>query len=116
MAEIRIHGASDDVIVVEGCDGADEFNVYGDGKSPLMWRGDLIAPGGDALQIHAICNDNGCWSLAIGQPHDSSPLPEWPLRIRQHTNIDYSVLLIIDAPEGTRLDNIWPTQGGDDRG
>jgi hypothetical protein len=35
---ITIYGASDDLVEVEGCEGADEFNVYGDGK--LMWRGE----------------------------------------------------------------------------
>lgn len=107
---IKIHGGSDDTIDVEGCEGADEFNSYE--KGPLMWRGDLIAPGGDAMQIHAILShDTGCWSFTIGQADESAPLPEWPIRFRQQPNTDYSVQVEIDAPAGTRLDNVWPTPG-----
>jgi hypothetical protein len=107
---IRISGGSDDIIVVEGCDGANEFNSYQSG--PIMWRGNLIAPGGtDIMRIHAVLAD-GCWSFALGQANEDLPFPEWPVKVRQHTHSDYSVLLEIDAPVGTRLDNIWPT-GGD---
>jgi hypothetical protein len=102
---ICIHGASDDGVIVEGCPGADEFDAYE--LSAVAWRGDLIAPGGDAMRVHAVF-DGGCWSFAIGQADDVIPFPEWPVRIRQHTNRDYSVLVEIDAPPGTRLDNVSP--------
>lgn len=105
---IKISGGSDDLVEVEGCEGADEFNVYGPG--PVMWRGDLIAPGGDAIRVRALLGEEGCWSFAVGQPDEAIMFPEWPIRIRQHTHADYSVLVEIDAPAGTRLDNIWPTQ------
>lgn len=103
---IRFYGASDDLIEVEGCEGADEFNSYE--KGPVMWRGDLVAPGGtDQVRVHALYD--GCWSFALGQVMDGHPLPEWPVTVRQHTNTDYSTLVEIDAPEGTRLANTWPS-------
>ncbi|MFV2172404.1 hypothetical protein ACFHW2_11520 [Actinomadura sp. LOL_016] len=100
---IVIYGASDDLVQVEGCPGADEFNVYGDG--PVMWRGDLIAPGGDAMRVHVLLAD-GCWHIAIGQADESIPLPSWPFRIVNTPDCGYSVVALITAPDGTRLDNV----------
>jgi hypothetical protein len=42
VSKIRIYGASDDLIEVEGPIN-DEYNSY---ETRYMWRGDLIAPGG----------------------------------------------------------------------
>jgi hypothetical protein len=97
--KIRIYGASDDLVEVEGCAGADEFNVYGQG--PVMWHGDLVAPSGDTMRAHAVFD--GCWSIALGQVTEDHPFPEWPVKIRQHTNCDYSTMVEIDAPDGTKL-------------
>ncbi|HZB31251.1 MAG TPA: hypothetical protein VE465_13890 [Streptosporangiaceae bacterium] len=116
MATIKIYGASDDLVEVEGCEGADEFNVYGTDTpdSEVMWRGDLIAPGGtEAMQVHAIRTGEGCWAVAIGQADESIPLPPWPVRIEQHRSIPYSTVLRIDAPYGTRLTNVWPEVNSD---
>jgi hypothetical protein len=107
---ITIYGASDDLIEVEGCKGGDEFNSTEDG--PLMWRGDLIAPDGGQMRVHAILDD--CWSFAVGQADDSLPLPPWPLTIDQQIleggKLAYTVEVTIDAPEGTRLTNVWPAR------
>ncbi|WP_141576074.1 hypothetical protein [Actinomadura sp. WMMA1423] len=117
---ITIYGASDDLIEVAGCEGADEFNVYGsDAMGPVMWHGDLIAPSGAAMRVHVLYD--GCWHVAIGQVDESIPLPDWPTQIRQHTGgmfpgdrpISYSVVLTVEAPEGTRLENIWPADEQD---
>lgn len=109
---ITIYGASDDLIEVEGCEGADEFNSYEHG--PVMWRGDLIAPDGDALRVHALYG--GCWSVAVGQVDEDRPLPDWDIDVFQEGR--YSTGVKVDAPQGTRLVNVWPSNwpGGDDRG
>lgn len=114
---IKIYGASDDCVEVEGCDGADEFNVYGtDTKGPVMWRGDLIAPGGtEVLQVHALFTPDGCWHIAVGQADESIPLPSWPMKIEQHRSLPYSALLTVDAPAGTRLTNVWRIERGEYR-
>jgi hypothetical protein len=106
---ITIYGASDDLVEVDGCEGADEFNVYGeDGK--VHWHGDFTGPGAtEQLRVHAIYD--GCWHFSVGQVDEDVKLPPWPLVIRQGTKseeCDYSAVLLIDAPEQTRLTNIWP--------
>jgi hypothetical protein len=102
--KIRIYGGSDDLIEVEGCEGADEFNSYETGV--LMWRGDLRAPNGEAMRAYALFD--GCWSIALGQAYEADPFPEWPVFIRQQPNTDYSTMAEIDAPDGTVLENVWP--------
>jgi hypothetical protein len=107
--KIRIYGASDDLIEVEGCENADEFNSYE--KGPAVWRGDLRAPNGEVMRAHAVFD--GCWSVALGQA-DEEPMPTWPISIQQHRSITYSVMAEIDAPDGTVLENVWPTRDEDD--
>lgn len=106
---IRIYGASDDCIEVEGCKGADEFNSY---ERASMWHGDLRAPNGDTMRAHALYD--GCWSIALGQADEDKPFPAWPITIAQHRSLPYSTVAEIDAPDGTELVNAWPAQGGDD--
>lgn len=111
---IKFTGGSDDIIEVEGCEGADEFTSYEDG--PVMWHGDLVAPGGtDVMRVTALFDfkQSGCWSFAVGQALEEVPLPDWPIQIRQHPEVEYSVLLEVDAPAGTRLTNIWPPAKGE---
>jgi hypothetical protein len=110
--KIRIYGASDDCIEVEGCEGADEFRSYE--KGYVMWWGDLRAPNGEVIRAHAVLSDGDTWSIALGQVNEESPFPEWPVVIRQHTNTDYSTMVELDAPDGTVLENVFPKQGGDD--
>lgn len=102
---ITFYGASDDLVEVEGCPGADEFNVYG--PAIMCWRGDLVAPDGSTMRISALYES--CWSFAVGQADEDHPLPEWPVRIAQSPEVRYSVLLEVDAPDGTTLTNIWPS-------
>lgn len=106
--KIRIYGASDDLIEVEGCEGADEFNSYE--RGPVMWRGDLHAPDGDAMRAYALYD--GCWSIALGQVDEGKPLPDWDIEILQIGR--YSSMAQIDAPEGTKLVDVWPTSGEED--
>jgi hypothetical protein len=106
---ITIYGASDDLVEVAGCEGADEFGVYGD-----RWQADLIAPGGtEQMRVHCWYDDDGCWQVGVGQVLEDVQLPEWPVSITQAPamnpdNPGYSALLTIAAPEGTRLGNVKP--------
>lgn len=122
---ITIYGASDDLVEVDGAVGAspEEYNVYDSGK--LMWRADFIAPDpadespAERLRVHAIYD--GCWHFSVGQVDEVYPLPAWPLRIQQgeqdygegKLGPRYSVVLLIDAPEGTRIRNLWPAPDAD---
>jgi hypothetical protein len=106
---ITIYGASDDLVEVDGCEGADEFGAYGSKANEVNWHGDLVAPGtGAAEQMRVTAIYDGCWHFAIGQVDEDVPLPPWGTGIGQHPEVSYSALLSIDAPAGTRLTNIWP--------
>jgi hypothetical protein len=108
--KIRIYGASDDCIEVEGCEGADEFNSYE--KGPVMWRGDLVAPNGRAaMRVYALYD--GCWSFAFGQISEDQPFAPWPVYIGQREDTAYSVEAQVDAWDGTVLQNVWPTRDDD---
>ena len=106
---ITIYGASDDLVEVQGCEGADEFGVYND-----RWQGDLVGP--DATQqmrVHCWYDDGGCWQVGVGQTIEDCQLPAWPITITQQPHgregvPGYSARLAIDAPEGTRLTNVKP--------
>jgi hypothetical protein len=110
---ITIYGASDDLVEVAGCDGADEFSADN-------WRGDLVAPGGtEQMRVSCWYDDDGCWQVGVGQTVEEVQLPPWPVTITQAPAMDpvnpgYSALLSIDAPEGTRLTNIRPAPESDD--
>ena len=119
---ITIYGASDDLVEVDGCEGADEFYVKSVPDGHVCWHGDLIAPGthaGEQMRVHAIYD--GCWHFAAGQVDEDVPFPLWPLTIRPGSGMTdaarkgtapyipaYTVVLSVDAPEGTRLTSIWP--------
>jgi hypothetical protein len=103
---ISIYGAGGECVIVEGCDGGDEHYSYEHGVRRARWRGDLVAPDGGMLRVYALFD--GCWHLSIGQADRSAPIPAWPRAIVQHPTVTYSALLEIEAPCGTRLDNVWP--------
>jgi hypothetical protein len=104
--KITIYGASDDLVEVDGCEGADEFNEDD-------WFGDLIAPDGSRMRVYVRYELSGCWSAGVGQGDEDEQLPGWPVTITQApamnpANPGYSALLTVDAPEGTRLVNGKP--------
>jgi hypothetical protein len=108
---ITIYGYSDDLVEVEGCEGADEFSP--DGHD--CWQGDLVGPDPtQQLRVHCWFDVDGCWQVCIGQPIEDCQMPPWPLTITQRPRHDasqpgYSLQLNIDAPEGTRLTNVRPS-------
>ena len=107
---IIIYGYSDDLVEVEGCVGADEFNVRD------RWQGDLVGPGAsEQVRVHCWFDDDGCWQVGVGQTIEDVQLPAWPVTITQLSAVagresgpGYSARLAIDAPEGTRLTNVRP--------
>jgi hypothetical protein len=101
---ITIYGASDDLVEVAGCEGADEFNSDD-------WQGDLIAPDGSQMRVYCQYRLNGTWSVGVGQVDEELQLPGWPVTITQAPamnpdNPGYGALLTIDAPQGTYLANV----------
>lgn len=101
---ITIYGASDDCIETDIDGLADEFYAAHDGT----WQADLVAPGDvEAMRVTLWYAEGGTWHAAIGQTHSDVPLPPWGNGTGQHPN-GYSVYLRIDAPAGTRLENMVP--------
>lgn len=110
---ITIYGASDDLVEVKGCIGADEFYALGD---PDNWHADLIAPDGPQLRVHAAYERTGSWSVGASPfDEDEAPFPAWPVTIRAadaaRREPPHSAVLEVDAPEGTRITNVHPASG-----
>jgi hypothetical protein len=104
MPSITVHGASDDLVEVDGCPGGDEFQVYGG-----YFEGDLIAPGGAVLHITVSFTDSGdgwAWKVTTGPVDDDIPAPDWPIERSHRPSYEDDDLVTIDAPPGTRLDNV----------
>ena len=103
MTTICFYGRSDDLIEVMGWKdnpGQDrevvlrlEFSATTNGDEKVA--GEFLV--GDELLVTAIYN--GCWSFAPGQKDEETPLPEWPIRIRQEEGCPYSVQCEIDVPD-----------------
>jgi hypothetical protein len=97
---VEIYGASDDLVEVSGCKGADEFYISGD-----QWHGELVAPDGEQLAVHVGYSAAGCWWVGVSQVDETVKLPSWPITVSQHEN-GYSALMRIEAPDATRLTNV----------
>lgn len=98
MIKIEAYGASDDLVEIEGCEGADEFNHY-----KGVWRADLVAPDDASIRLHIFYD--GCWHVAVGQVDEEHDFPNWPISFRQEA-AGYSTVATIEAPDGTRLINV----------
>jgi hypothetical protein len=73
---ITIMGASEDLVEVEGCEGADEFNCE-------SWSADLVGPDvAEQVHVSAWFCDNGCWQVGVGQVLEDVRLPSWPVTIK----------------------------------
>lgn len=109
---ITIYGASDDLVEVDGCEGADEFGAFGSQVHQLNWHGDLIAPDGAAMRVMGWYGPGGCWLFGVGQVDADKAFPGWPVSVGPGgaDTCAYSVVLTIDAPDGTKLANAWPAE------
>jgi hypothetical protein len=113
---IRVYGASDDLVEVEGHDKISEIDCYG--RDIILVFGDAET-GGVALRVsynphfkaaqRAEDKDPpgwACWSIEIVQLADECPIP-WPISVthetRQYSRIGYTVVVSIDAPSATPL-------------
>lgn len=105
---IKVYGASDDLIEVEGTIDneypAPESATYFEGANGngIFWQCEFIAPNGEQARV-VVVMVNGCWMVAAGQVDESVPLPDWNFRFEQAR--DYSTALVFDPPEGTRITN-----------
>ena len=95
MKTLQMFGASDDLIEISGIKGADEFNIVEDG--PYIASFNISGK----IRIHVIYD--GCWCFAPGQVDEDIPLPDWPIRIKQSKEKEYSTLLEIDVPDDSYI-------------
>lgn len=106
---VRIFGASDRFIIVEGgvCDDGNELNTS---TNPKLRAGEglvgtlLLSTGrpGESLCIHAIFD--GYWSFALSPGEgDSEPFPQWPIRRLWAKDNENAETLEIEVPRDARL-------------
>lgn len=99
MAKVTIFGASDDLIEIDGIDGADEFN-----DTSGHWRGILEAPNGETALVYVDLRRGGTWTVALGQFEEDYALPAWPQRYETDFDLSaYSVKATIEVPDGTTI-------------
>jgi len=106
---VRIFGASDRFIIVEGgvCEDGNELNTStnsklrdGEGLVGTL----LLSTGrpGESLHIHAIFD--GCWSFAVSPSEgDGDPFPQWPIRRLWAKDNDNAETIEIEVPKDARL-------------
>jgi len=92
---IKIYGASDDLIEVEGAV-TDEFDCYG--KTTLLVAG----PEYGALEVSAEYGPRG-WSLWVSAHGDMGDFPDWPVRFTDRPDYEGDPAVIIDAPAGATV-------------
>lgn len=106
---VSVYGASDDLIEWDGCDGADEFNVYNPSFGEFLLES--LAES-EVMVVIVEYTDLGSWSIALApwmtDDGEGVPMPSWPMSWAQPTGCpDYSAHLTIECPDDvtlTRLD------------
>ena len=95
MRTVSFYGASDDLIEVDGIPGADEFAALD--QSPEGMAGSFVV--GGKIRVRAYYDQRGVWGFSVSQVTDAVPLPDWPIRISQQSDCDYSTRVEIDCPD-----------------
>lgn len=116
MITFRFSGGSDDIVTVIGetDSTSDTEEFYSNESGAIMWRATVRDPEGPyAVAVTALYLDSGNWHFAAGQDSAAWPLPEWPISIRQSEDCHYSAELVIVAPDGAVLTDIWPGEEKD---
>ncbi|MBV6758391.1 hypothetical protein [Rhodococcus opacus] len=95
---ITFEGASDDVVIVDrGAGDVEEYDAYNGATFQLRTDRERMQIG---LTLETL---SGCWHPSVGQVDETAPLPAWPVRFEQSTDRDYSVRLVVDAPNDAEL-------------
>ena len=89
MPIVTFSGSSDDIVCVEGCIGADEFECYNSNDDEIVHISFSL---GGKLHVRAIYD--GCWSFSAGLVSEDIPVT-WPIRCEHDGR--YSMNLIVDT-------------------
>jgi len=95
--ELRVYGASDDLIEFAGAH-REEYNA----ESGVF---DVLGEKSDGVRVHVECTGAGTWSVGVSQIDEDFPLPDWNIRVRQGTTAEayYSAVLVMDVPDNVRV-------------
>lgn len=98
--ELKIYGASDDLVEIEGAF-SEEFNAYN------KWEGRVLAPNGDALTVYAEFSAPGAykaeWTITV---ENTGTWPSWPIHYEERPDREGDPALVIDVPEGTVVEEV----------
>lgn len=104
MPEVRIYGASDDLVEFDGAI-YDEFPADRHGRCSRV----LAAPDGGRLRVFAAYLPTEGWAVGVApvDNEDGPPIPDWQcvLRCPRDSETAYSAVLVIDVPDGTVVEN-----------
>ena len=110
---IRIYGASDDLVEIEGHPDGEEVGCYDKDVVVIigtMTAGLVVRMSYDGATVPESAGLGevgfGCWSARVVQVAEDAPVP-WPVTITTAGSssgaVGYSVCVNIDAPAGTPL-------------
>lgn len=97
--QLRFFGHSDDQAEFEASDGREE-------ETPVDEHGQcafLVTHERDVVVVLVRYEDNACWSATALPKSEDHPLPDWPMRVQQSKTTPYSAELVIDAPDGAKV-------------
>lgn len=99
MKTIKIYGASDDLIEVDGkIKGCDEYGTGGTG--PLMG---IVKIRGGEHEIHVYCIYAGSWAFAVCPQDGDYDVMPWEMRREFGANSTYSETVEIDVPDDSEV-------------
>ena len=112
---LRIYGHSDDLVEVEGTDrksGEPDEITAGEREEAAVRITHKDAAGKTQGLVVVAEYDYkglaiGCWLIGIVQLGEDVALPGWPMR---WSNKEYTTVLEIDVPEGTRVVQVLPKE------
>ena len=114
MHTIRIFGAQDYLVIVEGSIASDcggELNAL---THPSLreqgYFGVLKIETEDGAGVHVHPIYDGSWSFAVSPSAEDEPLPDWPIRRTWGTVNEHSETLEINAPKSARLTVLPPVE------
>jgi len=103
MKTIKIYGASDDLIEIEGsCYGCDEYDVSGIG-GPLIATFELESNG---YAVKVYCIYDGCWSFAVTPQAEADEHEPWDAIFTFGKDKSYSQTVTIIVPDNTTVRHV----------
>ncbi len=97
---IRIHGASDDVVVIDRDGDMDEIQAIGGRAMFTLNERGTLAGLWLRMEYGEMGDYDGGWCATVGLNGDGEVIP-WDVEIGHHPEVSYSVRVSIDCPAST---------------